>query len=90
MKREEQVKRNMELFAIFMMKALNSPELRERVPDSADLIFLPDNDAELREANLRLTEELRLQGKKPTLIRISYVPETMTVLVPQIELLETA
>jgi hypothetical protein len=32
MKRQEQVKRNMELFSIFMMKALNSPELRDQVP----------------------------------------------------------
>ena len=90
MKRQEQVKRNMELFSIFMMKALSSPDLRDQVPDNADLIFLPDNDAELKEANLRLAEELRRNGKKPILIRISYVPETMTVLVPQIELLETA
>ncbi len=90
MKRQEQVKRNMELFSIFMMKALNSPELRDQVPDNADLIFLPDNDAELKKANLRLAEELRRKGKKPILIRISYIPETMTVLVPQIELLETA
>jgi hypothetical protein len=90
MKREEQTKRNLELFSIFMEKALDSSSLRDLIPNKSDLVFLPDNDPELRQANLQLAEELRAQGKTPILIKISYVTQTMTVLVPTIELVETA
>ena len=90
MKRAEQTRRNLELFSIFMQKALDSPELRDLVPNKADLIFLPENDPELRKANLQLADELRTAGKKPTFVRISYVAQTLTVLIPAIELVESA
>ena len=90
MKRDEQFKRNHALFKIFMGEALESEALRELVPDKADLIFLPDNDPELLGANLKLAEKLRSEGKRPVMIKISYVPRTMTVLVPSIEVVEAA
>jgi hypothetical protein len=90
MNRKEQFKRNHELFKLFIQQSIDSPDLREQVPDEADLLFLPDNDPELREANTRLAEELRTAGKKPTFIRVSYVAETSTVMVPKMELVETA
>ena len=89
MKREEQFKRNHQMFQLFMMQALDSPQLRESIPQDADLIFLPDNDPELREANLKLADELRAKGKKPIFVRVSYVAETLTVLVPKMELVQT-
>ena len=90
MKREEQFKRNHDLFKMFMEKALESEELRELIPSGADLIFLPENDPELRDANAQLAEELRQQGKKPIFVKVSYVAQTMTVLVPKVELVESA
>ena len=90
MKREDQFKRNHELFKLFMQHALESSELRGLVPQDADLLFLPDNDPELRDANLKLAQTLQAKGKKPIFVRVSYVAETMTVLVPKMELLETA
>ena len=90
MNREEQFKRNHELFQLLMMQVLDSPELRESIPQDADLIFLPDNDPELRQANLQLTEELRAKGKKPIFVKVSYVAQTLTVLFPKMELMETA
>lgn len=86
MKQREQAQRNLELFSIFMQKALQSHELREQIPNKADIIFLPENDADLRDANVRLAEKLRKSGKKPVFIKVTYVPETVTVLIPQLEL----
>lgn len=88
MKRAEQFKRNNELFKLLMLKTLESDELRERIPDQADLVFLPENDAELREANLKLAEKLLAEGRKPVFVKISYVAETLTVLVPRVELVK--
>jgi len=90
MKREDQFKRNHELFKLFMQQALDSADLRDLIPQDADLIFLPENDSELREANTQLAQELRAAGKKPIFVKVSYVAETMTVLVPKMELVETA
>lgn len=90
MNREEQFKRNHDLFKMFMEKALESEELRELIPNGADLIFLPENDQELREANVQLAEELRSQGRKPIFVKVSYVAQTLTVLVPRVELVESA
>jgi len=90
MNREEQFKRNHELFQVFMEQAMDTPELRESIPDGADLIFLPDNDPELREANVALAEELRTKGKKPIFVRVSYVAQHLTVLVPKMELVEAS
>lgn len=88
MNREEQFKRNHELFQVFMEQALDTPELRESIPEDADLVFLPENDPELREANVALAEELRAKGKKPIFVRVSYVAQRLTVLVPKMELVE--
>jgi len=90
MKNEDQVRRNLELFTAFMQQALDSEELRDLIPQDADLVFLPENDPELREANLKLAETLRASGKKPIFVKVSYVAETLTVMVPKMELAETA
>jgi hypothetical protein len=88
--RKEQFKRNHELFKLFVQHAIDEPALREQVPDEAHLLFLPDNDPELREANEKLADELRASGKKPTFVRVSFVAETITVMVPKMELVESA
>ena len=90
MKREEQFKRNHELFKLFMQQVLDSEHLRDLIPEHADLIFLPENDPDLRDANMELAQKLRTAGKKPIFVKVSYVAETMTVLVPKMELVETA
>jgi hypothetical protein len=90
MNREEQFKRNHELFQVFMEQALDSPGLRESIPQDADLVFLPENDPELREANVALAGELRAKGKKPIFVRVSYVAQRLTVLVPKMELVEAS
>jgi len=87
---KNQTDRNLVLFEIFMQQALESEELCELIPNGANIIFLPENDAELREANLKLADDFRREGKEPVFVKISFVPKTMTVMIPQIELLKSA
>jgi hypothetical protein len=73
--REEQTQRNLELFHVFMEQALDTPSLRDSVPKDADLIFLPEDDEELRLVNLKLAKRLEAAGKKPIFLKVSYVPK---------------
>jgi hypothetical protein len=90
MNREEQLRRNNQLLGVFLQQVLDSPELQEQIPDNADLLFLPDNDEELRTANLQLAEELRGQGKEPVFVKVSFVTQTLTVLAPKMHLVSGA
>ncbi|MBI2304775.1 MAG: hypothetical protein HYU86_08540 [Chloroflexi bacterium] len=90
MEREEQFRRNHELFRIFTREALTNPNIRERIPQDAEIIFLPEHDPELKAANLELANKLSAEGKKVTFVKVSLVAETMTVFVPKLELVESA
>ncbi|MDP2935752.1 MAG: hypothetical protein Q8O86_04605 [Dehalococcoidia bacterium] len=90
MDREEQFRRNHELFRIFMREVLSNPKMRQGIPQEADVIFLPEHDPELKAANLELADALSAEGKKVTFVKVSLVAETMTVFVPRLELLESA
>jgi hypothetical protein len=90
MTRQEQVRRNDELFALFMRQVLENPALTRKIPQGAEVIFLPQNDQELYEANLKTGETVRKEGKRVVFIKISLVPQTMTVYVPRFEFAKVA
>lgn len=90
MERDEQFRRNHELFRIFMQEVLTNAEVRQRIPQDSEVIFLPEHDPELKEANLELAKALAAEGKRVVFVRITLVPETMTVFVPKLELVESA
>ncbi len=90
MDRDEQFKRNNELFGIFMREVLSNPKMRQWVPQDSQVIFLPEHDPELKKANLQLAKDLSAEGKKVVFVRITLVPETRTVFVPKLELAESA
>jgi hypothetical protein len=73
-KRQEMFYKNNELFAIFMQHVLDNPDLLDQIPDSADIIFLPDSDPALRQANLELGQEREREGAQVTFY-IEMVPE---------------
>lgn len=89
MRRAEQFRRNNELFKLFMEKVLDSEELMDQIPPKADLVFLPEDDPELAQANLRLAERLHRTGKNPLIVKMSRTPGARIV-VSKVELLETA
>jgi len=84
--REEQFRRNNELLALFMQQVLDDPELAEHIPDGAEVIFLPQSDSELCEANLKLGKARQAEGRQVAYIRIELVPQVRTVFVPRLRL----
>ncbi|MBI4786286.1 MAG: hypothetical protein HY782_04480 [Chloroflexi bacterium] len=90
MTRQEQCRRNDELFALFMRQVLENPALTRKISKGAQVIFLPENDPELYEANVELGKRAReKEGKRVAYIKISLVPQTMTVYVPRLEFTKT-
>ena len=88
MDRNEQFRRNNELFRIFMQEVLDNPTLSQGIPEGAEIIFLPENDPELKEANLALAQDGEAQGKEVLIVKIKLVPEIKTVYVPKLELVK--
>ncbi len=84
MEREEQFRRNHELFETFMLQALNDSTLTEHIPQNAFVVFLPESDSELREANLELAHAKRQAGEPVVFVRVRLVPEVRTVFVPHL------
>ena len=84
MDRDEQFRRNHDLFEMFMQQVLDDPGLLDRIPDGADIIFLPNSDPALREANLELGAEREREGATITYIRIEMVPQLRTIFVPRL------
>jgi hypothetical protein len=86
MTRQEQCRRNDELFALFMRQVLDNPALTRKIPKGAEVIFLPENDPELYQANLELGKRVKAkENKRVVYIKITLVPQTMTVYVPRLE-----
>ena len=60
---KEMVEKNLELQYHLMMQLLQEPDSIE-IADGAETILLPEDDAELREANLKLGRRRERQGKR--------------------------
>ena len=86
MTRKEQFRRNHELFALFMRQVLENPALARKIPKGAEVIFLPENDRDLYQANLELGKRVSEKEKKRVIyIKITLVPQLQTVYVPRLE-----
>jgi len=90
MTRDEQFRKNNELFALFMQQVLEDPEFVDRIPEGAEIIFLPQSDPELCQENLRLGKEREQEGRPVAYINIELVPEIRTVFVPRLKLAKVA
>lgn len=90
MTRQEQFRRNNDLFELFMQQLLDNPALTKKIPKGAQVIFLPENDRDLSRANLRLAQTVRKQGGKVALIKITLVPQVVTVYTPRLEFAKAA
>jgi hypothetical protein len=86
MTREEQSRKNNELLALFMQQVLDDPEFLGAIPDEAEIIFLPQNDPELCEANLKLGKVRQAEGRLVAYVSIELVPQVRTVFVPRLQL----
>jgi hypothetical protein len=84
MEHEEQFRRNHDLFEMFMLEALSNLELTKHIPNGASVIFLPENDPELLEANLELARIKQDKGDQVVFVRVKLVPEVRTIFVPHL------
>jgi hypothetical protein len=84
--REEQFRKYNDLVALFMLLVLDDPEFLGAIPDEAEIIFLPQNDPGLCEANLELGKARQAEGRQVVYISIELVPQIRTFFVPCLRL----
>lgn len=81
------IDKNLEQYSLFMNYALEHPEILEKISDDAEIVFLPENDKELVEINLKNAKAKEKVGKKVIYMKVKVTPQTRTVLIPQVELM---
>jgi len=69
MTRNEQFERNLAFFTEFNLFLLEHPEYEDQIPDQVVIVYLPDNDPELREANRIVAEKRRRDGEQVLIVR---------------------
>jgi len=70
MRREDLFKKNHMLGVEFDRYLLEHPEVLEKIPENAEIFFLPEEDPELSQENLRIAEQKKAEGEKIVLVRI--------------------
>lgn len=70
MRREDLFKKNHILGIEFDRYVLENPEFLEKIPDGAEIVFLPEDDPELCEENIRLARTHREEGRSIVIIKI--------------------
>jgi hypothetical protein len=83
MKKEQAIKKNLDLLNEFMKYAFENPNVLEGIPPEAELIILPINDPELYEYNKKTADKMMSKGKKIVFVKMKKpeipVPELMSV-----------
>jgi len=73
MRKEDLFKKNHILGIEFDRYLLEHPEVLEQIPENAEVYFLPEEDPELSQENLRIAEAKKAEGRKILLVRIGKV-----------------
>ena len=86
MYKEELIRKNIELSTEFGKFILDNPELGEKIPPEAVIIFIDGSDRELTRYNLFLAEKAEKEGRPMVKVRIKgLAPETTRLLKPKLE-----
>ena len=83
MKKEQAIKKNLDLLNEFMKYAFENPKVLENIPPEAELIILPTDDSELYEYNKKTADKMMSKGKKVVCVKMKK-PE---IPVPELELM---
>lgn len=51
-----------------MMSSLENPEVLEQIPENAEIYFLPEEDPELSQENLKIAEAKKAEGGKEVVL----------------------
>ncbi len=65
------VARNLDLVERVLHYLLKHPSVLDALPESFEVIVLPENDPELRVYNLELLDKYRQEGRPVVLVRVS-------------------
>ncbi len=70
MRKEDLFKKNHILGVEFDRYLLEHPEVLEQIPENAEVYFLPEEDPELSQENLKMAETQKTKGRKIVLVKI--------------------
>ena len=70
MRSEDVFKKNHLLGIEFDRYLLEHPEVLEQIPENAEIYFLPEDDPDLSQENLRIAEAQKTEGRKVILVKI--------------------
>ena len=70
MRKEDVFRENHLLGVEFDRYLLEHPEVLEQIPENAEIYFLPEDDPDLSQENLRIAEAEKTEGRKVILVKI--------------------
>jgi hypothetical protein len=70
MRKEDLFRKNHLLGVEFDRYLLEHPELMEQIPEGAEVIFLPEDDPDLLQENLKIAKDKKLESGAVLLVRI--------------------
>ena len=82
MKKEDIVRKNMDLLNEFMRYAFDRPQVLDKIPNGAEVIILPLDDPDLMEENKKMMDVYVKAGKQVVLVKFRK-PEPVS---PELEL----
>lgn len=65
--------KNLILSTEFDRYVIDHPELAEKIPSNAQIVFLPDDDSELSKINMEIAEQQREEGQKVIYVHIGFI-----------------
>lgn len=72
------IESNIELSAEFSRYLFEHPEVEDKIPMDAEIIFLPEFALELKEFNLRLGKNIEAEGGKVVYIKVKQLSPKIT------------
>ena len=70
MRKEDLFKKNNILGVEFDRYLLEHPEVLEQIPEDAEVFFLPEDDPELSQENVKIAEARKAEGRKVIFVKI--------------------
>src|SRR3972149_4231573 len=87
MRRKDLAYKNLALGVEFDKYMIDHPEIIDKIPDKSRMVFLPEYDRELYEANLKLARKRIAEGEKVVFVRIKKLaPPKSRIIRPRIRL----
>jgi hypothetical protein len=70
MRKEDFFRKNHQLGVEFDRYLLEHPEVMQQIPDGAEVVFLPEDDPDLLQENLRIAKDRQRESGAVVLVRI--------------------